>query len=57
MLDILEDVLGILVLTFIAVQINSLIINNNFIFNYKKLIKNIFFKDYSRIICYTDIRD
>jgi hypothetical protein len=57
MLDILEDVLGILVLTFIAVQINSLIINNNFIFNYKKLIKNIFFKDCSRIVCYTDIRD
>lgn len=57
MWNILGDILGILTLTFIAVQVNSLIINNSFIFNLKKLIKNIFSKDYFRILCYTDIRD
>ena len=57
MFDLLRDILYLLGVIFITLQINSLIINNTFIYDYKKLIKSIFLKNYFRINYYADVRD
>ncbi len=57
MFDLLRDILYLLGVIFVTLQINSLIINNTFIYDYKKLIKSIFLKNYFRINYYADVRD
>jgi hypothetical protein len=57
MFDLLKDILYLLGVIFITLQINSLIINSTFIFDYKKLIKSIFLKDCFRINYYANVRD
>lgn len=50
MLDILQDIIYLLIITFLSIQLSSLLINSSFIFNVKKLSRIIFLENRTRNI-------
>ena len=50
MLDILQDIIYLLIITFLSIQLSSLLINSSFIFNVKKLSRIFFLENRTRNI-------